>query len=111
MTRPTPYREITEDRYASSAAEQFKVEEAEPGTLVLSGPCPRCGWVMEVPVVDSIFTTTRGIRFWRRRPHAAAAESYVEPMVCDCDEDHPGRPEGLSGCGAYWTLTISVADQ
>ncbi|MEV4693556.1 hypothetical protein AB0K27_20935 [Micromonospora echinospora] len=111
MTGPKPYLEITEDSYASFAAEHFKVEELKPETLVLRGPCPRCGGVMEAPVVDSIFRSMRGIRFWRRQSPPAAAKSHVEPMMCDCSEDHPDRPDGRSGCGAYWTLTISVADQ
>ena len=31
--------------------------------------------------------------------------------MCTCEDDHPNRPEGLSGCGAYWTLTISPPAQ
>ncbi|SRR6266542_891718 len=109
MPSPEPYLEITDDSYASFAAEHFKVEEPMPGTLVLRGPCPRCRAVMEAPVVDSIFRSTRGVRFWRRPTEHAEVESRVEPMMCDCGEHHPNRPDGLSGCGAYWTLTISVA--
>lgn len=111
MTGLKPYLETTEDWYASFAAERFVVDELNPGTLVLRGPCPRCEAVMEAPVVDSIFRSTRGVRFWRREPATATTESHVEPMMCDCGEDHPDRPEGLGGCGAYWTLTISVADR
>lgn len=110
MTIPEPYREITEESYATFAAEHFTVEEPMPGMLVLRGPCPRCGAIMEAPVVDSIFRSTRGIRL-SRRSSQPAVESHVEPMMCDCGEDHADRPEGLSGCGAYWILTISVANR
>jgi hypothetical protein len=109
MSSPQPYLEITEDSYSAFAATHFQVEEPAPGTLVLRGPCPRCRAVTEAPVVDSIFRSTRGVRFWRRPTGPAGVASHVEPMMCDCAEDHPNRPDGFSGCGAYWNLTISVA--
>jgi hypothetical protein len=104
-----PYAETTDDAYAEFAMRHFTVEEIEPGTLVLRGRCPRCRAVTESPVVDAIFRSTRGLRFWRRASPPVAAAPHVEPMMCDCGEDHPDRPDGLAGCGAYWTLTITEA--
>lgn len=109
---PLPYAEITENTYAQSAAENFVVMEPAPGTLVLRGPCPRCAATIDIPVVSSIFRTSRSLGGWRWNRAAKTTESnHVEPMMCTCEDDHPNRPEGRSGCGAYWTLTISGSAQ
>jgi CHAT domain len=102
-----PYLEMTEDAYGPRAAESFTVEEPAAGTLVLRGPCPRCEALIEIPVVSSVFRLSRSIRGPLRRKTPSTAETgHVEPMMCTCQDGHPGRPEGYSGCGAYWTLTI-----
>lgn len=28
-------------------------------------------------------------------------------MICTCDSDHPNRPVGFKGCGAFWDVTIT----
>lgn len=105
---PLPYKEITEDTYAETAANELTVTELARGTLVASGPCPRCRDFIEITLVNKIF------RYWRSgggSPRAAAPNvreaGHEEPMMCTCQDDHPGRPEGRPGCGAYWALTIS----
>ncbi|PKV98884.1 hypothetical protein ATK86_0914 [Nocardia fluminea] len=30
----------------------------------------------------------------------------VEPHMCVCGLDHPGRPDGIPGCGAHWNITL-----
>jgi hypothetical protein len=45
------------------------------------------------------------------RASKAAEAGHKEPMMCTCEDEHPNRPEGFSGCGAYWTLTISPPAQ
>jgi hypothetical protein len=47
------------------------------------------------------------LRFWRRQTPPVAVTPHVEPMMCDCGENHPDRPDGLSGCGAYWKLALT----
>jgi hypothetical protein len=101
---PLPYAEMTDDSYAQRAAENFTVAEVAPGTLVLHGLCPRCGTLIDVPVVRSVF---RGFSFPGARRDTASEPARNEPMTCTCAEEHPGRPEGLQGCGAYWVLNIS----
>jgi hypothetical protein len=107
-----PYAEITDDAYSEAAAQSFAVIESSPGILILRGPCPRCATVIDIPVVSNIFRAWRpaGGR-GRSRTSKTAELGYVEPMVCTCEHEHPDRPEGLSGCGAYWTLTISASAQ
>jgi hypothetical protein len=107
-----PYLETTDDAYGRQAAESFTVEEPAPGTLVLRGPCPRCETLIEIPVVSGLFRLSRSIRSpLRRKAQNAPETSHVEPMMCTCQDGHPGRPEGYSGCGAYWTLTIPAQPQ
>lgn len=98
--RPLPYAETTDDEYARFVARIFTVTEPQPGTLVLSGMCPRCSAPIDIPVITEVF------RAWRSRPDRAGGEPRAEPMACTCDEDHPDRPDGLHGCGAYWTLLV-----
>jgi hypothetical protein len=33
-------------------------------------------------------------------------ETRVEAVLCTSSSDHPGRPEGAVGCGAYWMTEI-----
>ena len=107
---PLPYDEITKETYAQDAAENFTVTEIARGTLVLRGPCPRCKAFIDIPVVANIFRSSRAIGGWLRGAAPKTAEaSHEEPMMCTCENEHPGRPEGGVGCGAYWILKISPA--
>ncbi|MEU5869063.1 MULTISPECIES: hypothetical protein [unclassified Nonomuraea] len=104
---PLPYKEVTDEAYARLAAGSFTVEEPRPGTLILRGPCPRCRAPIEIPLVSGIVRSPRAVgERLRRRPRPQ--QETVEPMMCTCEDDHPNRPEGRYGCGAYWTLTVSA---
>jgi len=106
---PLPYREVTDEEYAVIAASQFTVEEPRSGTLILRGPCPRCHTIIDIPVVSGVFRTSRLLGGKLRHRQQAVAD-HVEPMMCTCEEGHPGRPDDVVGCGAYWTLTLSRQD-
>ncbi|WP_131740046.1 hypothetical protein [Actinomadura roseirufa] len=101
---PLPYAETTDAEYARLVARTFTTAETRPGTLILSGPCPRCSAPIDIPVVTEVF------RARRSRSGGSGGGSgdgpRVEPMACTCDEEHPARPEGVQGCGAYWTLLV-----
>lgn len=108
-----PYIEITDDSYADLAAKEFTAKQPAPGIILVCGPCPRCRATVEIPVVDALYRSARSIRFWRRSAGASGSsgaerQCREEPMMCTCEDQHPNRPEGQVGCGAYWTLTISV---
>jgi hypothetical protein len=102
-SQPTPlrYQEMTDAQYATTAAGQFEVEEYGVGVLTLRGPCPRCGAMIEIPLVNRV---VKGVS------QAAAASprevSEGEPVICTCEEPHEGRPEGRVGCGAYWNFIL-----
>lgn len=110
------YQEVTDPAYAEKVAKTFTLDEPEPGTQILRGPCPRCGTVIDVPVVSVVFRlimddalgTTRAV--WGRKK-AVSDGPQVEPMMCTCEDPHPGRPPDYVGCGAFWKLAISPVPQ
>lgn len=105
--QPVPYREITDETYARLAAQTFTVEKPHPTTLLLRGPCPRCRGLIEVPIVTSVFRGSRALRDalpWGGKKDEGT--DHIEPIVCTCEHDHPDRPDGRFGCGAYWTIVI-----
>ncbi|MEU1787244.1 hypothetical protein AB0H03_12660 [Streptomyces sparsogenes] len=102
-----PYAEVTEDSYAERAAADFTLTEVGPGTAELRGPCPRCGTVIHVPVVSSTYKSFRLSRGARRS--SPPPGERLEPVICTCADDHPGRPADKVGCGAFWLLRISTS--
>jgi hypothetical protein len=107
-----PYEEVTDDRYAKEAANNFAPSSPAPGTLALTGPCPRCDVVIQIPIVDEVYKTFR----WRtgKAPSGAVqpkTTERVEPVVCTCVEPHPNRPANRTGCGAYWQFRLTLSEQ
>ncbi|MGW3788501.1 hypothetical protein ACWD5Z_28240 [Micromonospora chokoriensis] len=95
-----PYLETSEDNFAQ-AASAFLGETTADGTVVLSGPCPRCGHAMEYLITTSV------VKGWRaRKAPAPTVAQPVEEMCCTCEQDHPGRPVDYLGCGAFWDLPL-----
>lgn len=93
MTGTLPFEERTDDEYSQRFVDACSVAEIRRGYL-LTGPCPRCTDSMEFELPTGIFLGT-GLR--------ATDDSL--PVMCTCKGDHPGRPNGDEGCGAYWTVT------
>ena len=60
---------------------------------------------MEFVTVDHLIEGTLGPKPWgHHQPGADAADVL---LYCRCDDDHPRRPAGRQGCGAYWTLNVA----
>ncbi len=100
-----PYLDISEDDYAQRAADgNFVLDVAAPGSAILSGRCPRCGHSMTFPVLTDYFP--KGV--WHEKTSAAGKgkRETVEPMVCLCRDEHPGKPADVEGCGAHWKLIL-----
>lgn len=91
---PMPYEETTEDGYAEHVAKRFAVSRAV-GAIVLTGACPRCRHSMEYLLGEAL-----------KRPQITSTSR--EPMICTCASDHPKRPEGYRGCGAYWDVIVNL---
>lgn len=99
-----PYLEQTEERYSQLAATTFTVTSHPLGVLLLSGPCPQCAANIVVPIVESVFRSGDPTASSAALP--SVADGY-ETIVCNCEEPHAGRPDGLAGCGAYWRSKIA----
>lgn len=111
MTDPLEYLEITSDEYAKLAAATFKVTPMSRHEFLLTGPCPRCAAVVQIPVVTGVYKTFRGFAAfeWMKPQAVKEPVSAVrdEPCVCTCEEEHPNRPDGRTGCGAQWPLRLT----
>lgn len=97
-----PYHEVTEPGFGDKAL-SFETEQIRGG-LILRGACPRCDDLMEFPHVDKVY---KGRLLPRRRQSGASGGTL--PMMCTCDGEHPGRPSGEDGCGAYWNITLEIS--
>jgi hypothetical protein len=98
---PVPYSKVTHERYAQAFADACQVVEARRG-VVLQGRCPRCGDAMSFPHLKRIFMVTVPLA----SPAISRADPEVVPMLCTCQDDHPGRPGNGHGCGAYWNIRL-----
>ncbi|GHA94280.1 hypothetical protein GCM10010330_55470 [Streptomyces tendae] len=104
-----PYEEVNQRSFEEESARRFTLVQVAKGTAELRGPCPRCGTAIQIPLVSG---TYKSFRLWRRngvRPTPPPGEVHEETVICTCEEDHPGRPEGKIGCGAYWCLEITTS--
>ncbi|NES39786.1 hypothetical protein G3554_27240 [Micromonospora sp. PPF5-17] len=91
-----PYAEVTDTAYAEQAASGFAARPHGPAVL-LSGACPRCGHATTSVLVDELF---------RREPPPVDPDPGYRTVLCECAAEHPRRPAGMVGCGAYWTLHL-----
>jgi hypothetical protein len=84
-----PYAKVTAERWTNL------VKEVDAGHVWITGDCSRCG-----------HRTSR--RFGRiivaGLIHAPDGPAPPESIICDCQQEHPNRPEelALNGCGAMW---------
>ncbi|WP_139218006.1 hypothetical protein [Micromonospora phaseoli] len=95
---PLPYAEVTDGEYAARVAQAFTARQFGPAVL-LSGDCPRCQHPIVCPIVGEIY---------RRDAPETSSDPGYRTLLCSCAADHPARPDGLTGCGAYWTLSMEV---
>ena len=91
-----PYAEVTDEAYAARAAVDFTAQEFEYA-VVLSGRCPRCDHPSTTTLVDEVY-----------RRDVQALDPGYRTVLCECEAEHPPRPDGRRGCGAYWTLRLEV---
>jgi hypothetical protein len=113
MTEPAhdscPYAETTKKEYAKWAAVTFKVTEEGDATM-LSGFCPQCHGAIEIWLFDEVVRDWFP-RFRRGARRDVAPEPQGEPMICTCKLDHPDRPPGNEGCGAYWNMVLVAEEE
>jgi hypothetical protein len=114
-----PYREESDPVWNEEAVRTSAVEvlpdEKRPVRIVITGPCPRCHHdsrhvepVIIVRGVDDALPddASREIQAALDRAGVSVRDCDVE-VLCACGVAHPGTPEGESGCGGSWSLTVS----
>ncbi|GLW31615.1 hypothetical protein [Actinoplanes regularis] len=97
-----PYREETPDGWSDRVAQTWEVEDVTDG-LRLFGDCPTCRHPSETRVV--VIRTAPGAR-----PGLDLTRPEPVLVVCECAEEHEGRPAGRTGCGRAAYLEL-VTDQ
>ncbi|MFJ7586649.1 hypothetical protein ACIQZO_04455 [Streptomyces sp. NPDC097617] len=115
--QPVPYEETTDPRYAQDVVANHDVAHVKGKDYTLTCVCPRCGAALAVPLFEPDYRALLGARRSAAQPAAAPAPSPAPtsaatanppfPISCDCPGTHDGRPEDRTGCGAFWTLTLS----
>lgn len=65
--------------------------------LMVDGPCPRCHAILGVRRTEATVVIRGGTQ-----------QTVPRVVACDCSEPHPGRPDGVKGCGAQFTVTALV---
>jgi len=115
---PLPYQETTSDEYAIHAKETFEIVKTKDGSLALVGSCKRCGHAMEFLIAKDGVTRTWLARLTGARNRvldpalalpALADDEDGAQMICACEQEHPGRPDGYLGCGAYWDVAVTMS--
>ncbi|MGW6983448.1 hypothetical protein ACWGE1_29090 [Streptomyces sp. NPDC054932] len=111
--RPLPYEETTDPLYTREVAQNHDLQHVRGDDYAVICTCPRCGAALDIELFEPGFRAmVRAVAPAGAQPAPAPAPapvstSTVVPMSCVCLGTHDGRPEGRSGCGAFWTLTLS----
>ncbi len=88
----------------AAAVSAFPQTVVESGVLLV-GDCSRCEHQIDVFVPTKDQTGALGVqpRGQRTTPEGKFVE---QPVRCNCDMPHVGRPEGSDGCGAMGTIRV-----
>lgn len=82
------------DDVAANTLQQRKLDGGVEYFMV----CARCDGQFTRPHFDDVFRAAR--LFGRAQP----ADTSTIPVICDCGYEHPGHPEGETGCGNAWEI-------
>jgi hypothetical protein len=105
---------------AASATVRVEPDEAAPEFILVAATCPRCRHSFahveslvsyrainrDDPLRPGIAALLRGAA----RRAAGANGSHDVFASCCCGVPHPGSPEGVTGCGASWSLHVEWGD-
>ncbi len=78
--------------------------------LVITGRCPRCRHGLD----DFVSLSEEWVRALsagklEEQKQKPPRDVIVETVTaCNCDDDHPGRPDGEHGCGALAVLSVKL---
>jgi hypothetical protein len=101
---------------ADSVAVSVEPDESAPQYILLKGTCPRCGHgvahaesIARYRALDRDDPLRPGIgSLLRSAIRRAAAEPGSRDVFasCNCRVPHPGSPDGVTGCGAFWSVHV-----
>ncbi|WP_221322349.1 hypothetical protein [Actinoplanes sp. L3-i22] len=99
-----PYREETPPGWTDAVAQNWSIDTTDRG-FRLAGDCPTCThptetWVVTVAMVPGALP-----------PRVTLTESETVLVVCDCAEEHEGRPSDRTGCGRAGYLEMLSEQQ
>lgn len=99
-----PFAEITNEQYGPIFAVGCEVSPTARG-IRLSSKCPRCEGMMSYDKVEKF---SKALRRGKVASEPRAESAGVVHVMCTCKRAHPGCPADDEGCGAYWTVEVSV---
>lgn len=102
-----PYREETPAGWSARVEQTWQIEEVPQGVR-LHGTCPTCDHDSETRVV--VVAVAPGARADGGTKSVASGGAEPVMVVCDCAEEHDGRPAGRRGCGRAGYLNL-VSDE
>jgi hypothetical protein len=93
---PLEYREESPDDWAVNVAQHWDSVQEDDSTLRLWGDCPTCHHPSET-VIEELSS-------------ALAVDRTRVPIIviCQCDCEHPQRPDGKRGCGRSGSFTVDL---
>lgn len=138
MTDPLPFAqgvEVNDYRWTATAYDlmvggKLVVTRRAPGRrVVATGECPRCRHDVDYAFLPKITRPRGGPGTLGRGPGAstggdaghgddatgadhdgeAAAEYETLPILCQCGEEHPGRPKDGRGCGIVFNTELLMS--
>lgn len=91
--KPLRWQQATDSKLA---AKLIVREEPVGDSIMLVWECPRCRHNCQ-----SSKPTREIVAGLDAETVAEEPRGFWKPIPCECQEDHPGRPDGGSGCGFY----------
>ena len=74
-------------------------------------PCPTCGHANAIDIFHpaTLITATFKERLrLRPRRRVLAPSPFRRPVLCQCEEHHPGRPSDGHGCGRHGDVEFKI---
>lgn len=113
-----PYEETAEFKWTKRAFESLTANaltaetrwSAGVGSVIVTGPCPRCAHQMaDRQVLAAVTGLSAGPR--PDPPPTAEAErreTVVVDVTCGCGLVHAGAPEDVTGCGVSFRIELEA---
>ena len=98
-----PYREETPSGWAEAVEKTWQIDEVLDGVR-LHGTCPTCDHPSETRVV--VVAVAPGARTDAERKSLTSDGAERVLVVCDCAQEHDGRPPERRGCGRAGYLDL-----